>query len=1071
MKSFKFIASFCLLLFISVVALAQVTVNGVVKDNAGEPLIGVTILEKGTTNGTVTDVDGKYALSASSGNAVLIFSYIGYTEQEISLAGRSVVDIIMLEDVEQLSEVVISALGFKENRDRISSTYSQVDGDKVVQKGENKVIDGLGGKMSGVKISATSGDPGAGANILIRGQSTISGETQPLIIVDGIPLNNDQIRGLSSEAASDAGVNQQARLNDINPEDIESFQVYKGASAGALYGSRGINGVIVITTKRGKAGKPNITFSSSMTVDQISRKHDLQSTYGQGNGGSWGRDQQRSWGDKISERSGGANDVDETGEYFVSYEDGSRLYPITGMNSRDTYIDSNFDQVFQTGITWDNKLTMSGGNESTTYFFSMSRVEQEGIIKNSTYDKTNITASMNQKINNWLTLDFKANYINSESNRIQTGSNTAGLYLSLLRTAPDFDATDYVGDYVSSSGVVTPYRHRSYRRSRAQTGNPTYNNPRWTVEQQTNVTAVNRFIGSGQLDFKITDNINVIARAGADTYTDNRTYFFPYYSAGSINGELEDEAITVYDYNTDILANFNFNITPDITNTTTLGFNLNSRSRKINYSQAINFTENFRSPLDPFELTSTDNISSEISRRFYRYVRFYGTTNFSLKNMLFLTVGGSYEKHSTLEDGFFYPSVELGWLASETFDLPQWWTFGKLRLAYGQVGNAPIAHRASTIYEVGSFSSFSDGLDLAFFGGGYQLNEILGNRSLRPEVKTEYELGVDLRFFQNRFTVSATGYSNRIKDVLLNIGLPTSIGYTDIYGNGAELTNKGFELEAGYLIFDRNDWSVGLNANISTNRNMVVDTKSSVINLTPGSSVQGVVIEGYPMGSFYTQGILRDENGVKQFNADGYPILDVSGNIVVGDPNPDWRGGLGLNASYKNLRFNMLVETSQGNDFAGRTEFILEFFGTHANTDSEVTLTSDMTNYAGDIVAAGTTVRGNISDLGAGPVLLDEAWYTGAQGFGDGKFNELAVSDGSWTRIREASLSYSINKGLPDAISNIELSVAGRNLFIWSGVEGIDPDVNQFGRGYGIGIDYFTNPGTRSYIFTLRATF
>ena len=252
---------------------------------------------------------------------------------------------------------------------------------------------------------------------------------------------------------------------------------------------------------------------------------------------------------------------------------------------------------------------------------------------------------------------------------------------------------------------------------------------------------------------------------------------------------------------------------------------------------------------------------------------------------------------------------------------------------------------------------------------------------------------------------------------------------------------------------------------------MVVDTKSSVINLTPGSSVQGVVIEGHPMGSFYTQGILRDESGNKQFDANGYPILDVSGNIIVGDPNPDWRGGLGLNASYKNLRFYMLFETSQGNDFAGRTEFILEYFGVHANTDNEVTLDRDMITYKGNTIPAGTTVRGSLADLGGGEVLLDEDWYTGAQGFGDGKFNELAVVDGSWTRLREASLSYTFNKGLPDAIDNIELSVAGRNLFIWTGVVGVDPDVNQFGVGYGFGLDYFTNPGSRSYIFTLRATF
>ena len=976
----------------------------------------------------------------------------------------------MAEDVSQLQEIVISALGFEEKRDNISATYSKIDGDKVVQIGENKIIEGMGGKMAGVKIGATSGDPGAGANILIRGQSTISGATQPLIIVDGVPLNNDNTRGLASEAGSDAGVNQQSRLNDINPDDIATFQVYKGASAGALYGSRGINGVIVITTKRGKAGKAKITFSSSLGIDQISRKHELQSSYGQGNGGSWGRDQQRSWGDKIADRSGAANVFDETGRSFVSYGDGSTIYPITGKNSKETYVDSNFDHVFQNGISWNNRLTMSGGTDKTTYFFSLGRVEQEGIIKNSDYDKLNVTASMNQKLTDRLTLDFKANYINTSSNRIQTGSNTSGLYLGLLRNAPDFDITHYIGDYVSSSGVVTPFRHRAYRESDASDNNPSYNNPLWTTNELQNTSVVNRFVGSTQLDFKINDNITLIARAGADTYSDNRVYFFPQFSAGSLGGELEDESIIRLDYNADLLANFNFNITSDLTNTTTLAFGLNSRSGKINYSQATNFIANFRSPLNPRSISATDNITAQVSRRIDRFVRYYGTTNFAYKEMLFLTLGGSYEQHSTLTKGFFYPSVEMGWLASNTFDMPEWMTFAKLRFAYGQVGNAPVPHRVETIYEVGSFSSFSDGVDLAFFGGGYQLDERVGNSNLEPEVKTESELGIDFRFFQNRLFLSATGYTNRITGVLLDIGLAPSIGYDEVYGNGAEITNKGFELEAGYNILDKEDWKVGVNLNYSKNQNMVVDTKSSVINLTPGSSVQGVAIEGHPMGSFYTQGTLRID-GVKQFDANGFPILDVSGNIIVGDPNPDWRGGLGVNASYKNLRFNMLFETSQGNDVAARTQFILEYFGVHANTANEVTLDRDMITYKGNTITAGTTVRGNLHDFGGGEVLLDEDWYTGAQGFGDGKFNELAVTDGSWTRLREASISYTLNKGLGKVIDNIELSVAGRNLIIWTEVEGIDPDVNQFGRGYGFGLDYFTNPGSRSYIFTLKATF
>lgn len=803
---------------------AQVNVQGKVIDESNEALIGVNVLIQGTTTGTITDVNGSYSLNVSGADAILEFSYIGYVSQTATVGNQSQINIILVEDAEQLEEVVISALGFKEKRDNLSATYSRIDADKVLQRGENKVIDGIGGKMSGVRISGTSGDPGAGSNIQVRGQSTISGGAQPLIIVDGVPLNNDYLRGGASGADSDAGVSQQSRLNDINPDDIASFQVFKGASAGALYGSRGINGVIVITTKRGQAGKAKVTFSSGMTVDKISRKHALQTNFGQGNnGGSWSRDAQRSWGDKIADRSGLADDVDNTGEYFVSDNGGEILYPITGKNSQETYIDSNFDQVFQTAISWDHKLSLSGGNENTTYYFSVGRADQQGIIRNADYEKTNLTVALTQNITDRLKMDIKSNFITSSSNRMQTGSNTAGVYLGLLRTSPDFDMTHYIGDHVSGGGIVTTSRQRSYRRSRANSDNATYNNPNWTISEQINSADVNRFIGSAEFSYTINDHIKLISRSGADYYTDSRIYFFPYYTAGADRryGLLEDEVINNKEYNSDLLANFNYDITSDISNNTTIGYGLNSRFRKRNLITADNFISNFREPLNPNEISAKQNVSSDVGRTSRRYTRFYGTSNFDYKESIFLTLGGSYETHSSLVDPFFYPSAEFGWIFNKSFSLPDWLTFGKIRAAYGQVGNAPDPHKEQTVYEVGSFSTFSDGISLEDWGGDYQLDEILGNGALKPEVKTEIEFGLDLRFFENRFTISATRYTNEIVDALLNIGLSPSVGYTGIYANGATIENKGFELETGYQIIDNDTWKASVFANYSKNENMV----------------------------------------------------------------------------------------------------------------------------------------------------------------------------------------------------------------------------------------------------------
>jgi len=1076
MKLFKLLL-LALLVTTSSSLFAQVTIQGTVTDADKTPLIGVNIQEVGTSKGTITDIDGSYTLNVSSADARIIFSYLGFASQTVAVAGQTSIDITLSEDVETLNEVVVTALGFKENRDRMSSTYSTIQGDKVVQRGENKVIDGIGGKTSGVRISATTGDPGAGANIQIRGQNTITGSSQPLIIVDGVPFNNDFIRGGSSGADSDAGVSQQSRLNDINPDDIESFQVYKGASAAALYGTRAMNGAIVITTKRGSAGNMKVSVSTGLTIDEVNFRHPMQTLFGQGANGNYSATSLFSWGDKLSDRAGGADEVNQTGQYFDSYTTDNIIYPITTKNSQESFSDSNFDQVFQTAYSWDHKIALSGGNASTTYYISAGHTNQEGIIRNTDYIKTNLTASFTQKLSEKFSADIKANYINSSSNRAQQGSNTAGVYLALLRTPTDFDITDYIGDHVSSSGVVTPSRHRSYRRYRADNDNAIYNNPLWTIYEQTSSADVNRFIGTSALTYTANDHVSFILRGGADVYNDSRLYFFPYYTAGADRryGLIEDEVYQNQEYNIDLLTNLNYDLGKNIGSNIVLGYGINSRERKRSFIEADNFIANFRKPFDANELSKRENIGGEVGLTLRRNIRFYGTANFDFKETVFLTLGGAYEKHSSLNDPFFYPTAELGWIFTKSFDKPTWFNFGKLRLAYGQVGNVPLPHREETVYEVGAFSSFSDGIDLENFGGGYQLDERLGNAELLPEIKTEYEAGIDLRFFRNRVSLSGTYYTNEIKDVLLDIALTPSLGFSEIYGNGANIENKGLELELGYTFIKKEDFTASISANYSHNRNLVTKiVGGGVVDLTPGSSVQSVAIEGYPMGSFYTQGALRDDNGDLILTDTGFPQVDLSGNLVVGDPNPDWRGGLGLNVGYKKLNLYVLFETSQGNDYSERTRFITSYFGTHADVGNEITLTRDLVNFAGDVVAAGTTVRGNIENFGGGDVLLDESYYTLLYGFGDGKLNEFTISDGSWTRIREASLSYTITaESLKKSIGieNLELGISGRNLKIWSDITGNDPDINQFGVGQGQGIDYFSNPGTKSYTISLRATF
>jgi len=1056
---------------------AQREVTGTVSDTSG-PLPGASVIVKGTTTGATTDFDGNYSINVPNGEIILVFSFLGYITKEVPIGDQSTINVTLSEDSQALDEVVVTALGFVEKRDKIASTYSKIEADKLVQPVENKIIDGIAGKAAGVSINGTSGDPGAGSNIQIRGTSSLSGSSQPLIVVDGIPLNNDNLAG-SGDSDQSAGVSQQSRLNDINPDDIESFQVFKGASAGALYGSRALNGVIVITTKKGKAGKFSATFSSGVSIDEISYKHPLQTSFGQGNNGNYSPTAQRSWGDRIADRAGGADDVNTSGQFFESLVSDNIIYPITQKNSRDVFTNRNFDQVFRNGITYDNKISVSSGNEKGTYYLSAGHVTADGIVESSFYKKTNFSINMTQNLTDKLKTNFKANYVHTGSNRTQQGSNTAGLYLGLLRTAPDFDQTDYIGNYHSSSGAITPFRQRAYRRYLGNSDNAIYNNPLWTVNEQNSTAKLNRLIGTGEVSYQWNDHVSTILRGGVDFYVDSRVYFFPWYTAGSIRrfGLLNDETFNNQEINGDLLTNFNYAIAENLNTNIIVGFGLNDRRRKTVFTSADNFIANFRSPLDAAELSAKENISAETTRLSRRNIRFYGTANFDYADQLILQLGGAFEKHSVLpksDNGFFYPSAELGWTFSKIMDNQDALSFGKVRFAYGQVANVPLAHREQTVFEVGTFSTFSDNIALEDFGGGFQLDERLGNANLKPEIKTEYEVGLDLRFLKNRLSLSTTYYTNKTEDVLLNLALVPSLGFDEIFANGATIENEGFEVELKYDFLKNEDWKGSIALNYSTNENIVQGldgTGEFIQEFSEGTSIESVAIDGQPLGVLYTQGALRNADGSLTLDANGFPQVDTGGNLIVGDPNPDWRGGLQFDLSYKNLSLSALFDTSQGNDLAQRTRFITTFFGTHGDTGNTITLTEQLTNFDGDVFPAGSVVRGNVGNFGGGNVLLDEDYYTSLYGFGDGKLNEFAVDDGSWTRFRELSLSYKINSEKfqkATGLQSVEFTASGRNLVIWTDVVGIDPDINQFGVGRAKGLDYFSNPGSRTYAFGIK---
>lgn len=1058
--------------------IAQRTISGTVSDTNDEPMIGVNVTVQGTSVGTSTDVDGKYSIQVTDENAVLEFTFIGYQTLAENVGARNVIDVTIKEDSEVLDEVVVTALGFTENKDKMGATYSAIGTQDVIRSGEATLLNGLGAKASGVRINRSNGDPGAGSTVRIRGANTITGDGSPLIIVDGVPLNNATTYGGGNNITGGrtGGTSQQSRLNDINPNDIESVQILKGASAAALWGSRAANGVMVITTKSGAAGKPKISFKSSLSFDEVSERIPMQTTWGQGRNGSYSPTSAESWGDYIPDRDGGADDVTTTGQHFIA-DGGTVYYPIDTKNSTENFVESNWDNVFQTGGFWQNDLAISGGSEKSTYYFSLGNLDQEGIIKNSDYNRTNIRFNNKLFLTDWLSLSTKAAYTLTRSNRIQQNSNTAGLMLGFLRTPPDFDISDYKGTYVSSSGEEIVGRHRSYRRYLGNNQNPTYNNPLWTINEQVSSTNVNRFVVTPQFNITPTNWLQIILRGNADVSDDKRVYFFPIGSGGNRNvGIFAEDIIGRRELNFDAIAKGSFDLADKVDLNATLGWSINDRTYRRNSGQINGFLVNATKETTSLN-TAAESSTFENFKTFRRSNRGYAVLGFDLFDELFINLSGGLEASSTVNGTFFYPAADLAWQFHKYLEGADFLDFAKLRLSWGRVGVQPIAHRFQTLAEGGfSYSTYSDPLDISLFGGGFRIDDDQGNPNLEPEIKTEWEIGTDLKFLNEKLSFSFTYYSNEIEGILISLELSPSSGFDTKYGNFGAMENKGYEIDLGYDILSEGDFKLNMNVNWSRNENLVTNLfGTETIDLSPGASVSSRAIVGHPLGVLYGTGSQTNADGSFILDDNGFPQLTPS-PMVLGDPNPDWRGGLGINFSWKNLNLNILLEHSQGGEFSPRSLWVLRRFGTTAETANRVTLTQDLRNYDGDVIAAGTTVRGNIQDFGAGPVLLDETWYRHGigGGFGDNQAYNFSIADATFTKFREITLSYTLNdQGFRDAtkLSSVTIGATARNLINWNKIDGIDPETNQTGVSNGFGLEYFTNPMTRSFLFFLGIDF
>jgi len=1089
MKNITYI--FFTAIFLNCLVLGQSVIEGNVSSESGEALVGANVTIDGTAYGAATGPDGSYEINIPSGDisgasVILTASYIGYKNgsQQVNVpaSGSVTQNFSLAVDAIGMKAVSVTALGFTANRDEQGSSSVSVAAADMTRSGESLMGNSLAAKASNVIVNAVAGDPGASTSIRIRGANTISGASQPLIIVDGMPMNNSTVYGGGNNISGgrSSGTVQQSRLNDLNANDIESVEVLKGASAAALWGSRAANGVVMITTKDGDAGKLKMNYKRTMSTDEIHERIPMNKVWGQGRDGSFGATRAESWGDYIPDRSGGADVVDTEGAHFISEDGTFTQYTITEKNSKETYVDSNWDLVFQKGNYIQDDFQVTGGDASKTFLFSYSRLRQDGIIRASFYDRDNFRLNTKFRLSDMISMESKASYTYTNSNRIQQSSNVTGLMLGLLRTAPDFDIEHYKGSYIDGDGVEYTGRQRAYRRYLGgSSSNPIYNNPLWTIYEQQALTKVDRFMMTNEMTITPDQNTSFVIRAGIDAWGDDRSWFFPVGSSGSRNaGVFAEDALTNREANYDFIVRRNLDLGSNMSLNVTAGYNWWDRAyNRTSFNIAsflVNTDKHTVNVNTAAEASTVDN-----GKLFIRSGRTYGNLSLSAMDNLFVNVSGSSEDHSTISDPYFYPAMDVAYQFTDMLKGSPV-SFGKLRLAWGQVGVRPSAHRFETLAESGfAYSAYSDPLEVSLFGGGYRVDDDKGNPSLKPELKTETEFGVDLRLLDDRLALSVTSYQNQIDDMLINVSKSPSTGYDTQYMNAASMENNGLELDGSFLLMNQDDQSVNLFFNWAKNENKVTDLAGTEVIFLGTGSVNSVAIVDHSLGALYGTGSQTDDGTV-----DGNLILDANGfpqitslPIVLGDPNPDWRGTLGLNARWKNFNIDALFEHSQGGDYSPRTQWVLRRFGTTEETAGTVTTSTDLMNFDGDTIPAGTFVRGNIHNFGGGDVLLDETWYRHGigGGFGDNQAYNFAVKDATYSRLRELSISYTLtSQAFRDKtnLSSITFRWTGRNLWAnYKELVGIDPAVNQAGVANGFGLDYFTNPSTKSYLFTVSVNF
>ncbi len=1050
----------------------QVDVTGRIIADDGEPLPGVAIIIKGTVQGTVTDIDGRYSLSVdNTTDAILVFSFVGMETTEVAVGNRSVIDVTMNADIAQLSELVVTALGIERKKESLSYAVSELDGEDVAEKSQPDIIRALNGKVAGVNITGSGGASGSSTNIIIRGNNSATGNNQPLFVVDGVPFDNT----ISNTAdPADAASTYSNRALDLDPNDVASISVLKGGAAAALYGTRAANGVIIITTHSGKGSKKGLEVSVSSTVafESIARLPDYQNKYGQGNftNGQYtfGSGASESWGPAFDDPN-----LDGNGGLF---SEGGRIVYTNHLGDNVPYkaFPDNVRDFYQTGTHLENTVRITGGNEMSRFALTASQVDNDGFIPNTGIRRKSIKLRGSTVLENRLEVDAAMTYVNNHQDGILSGghSSLSSINRQTLFTPRSFDLSGF--DFIDP---VTG----------AQLAHNFWDNPRWLIEEGPFNSDVDRVYGNIGLTLPVLDWLSVSYKIGGNTYTDRRSQIIPVGSFNQREGRITDHSIFFSEVNSDFLITASRNLSQDLNLRVIVGQNFNQREFDEDNIKGVGIIKRGISRLSNAQSLITD-LSRQSKRRI---IGVFGDLTLSYRDYLFLNATGRNDWSSTLPEGdrgFFYPSVSTSFVFTEALDIKnQILSFGKLRVAFARIGNDAEPFLLSTVNQVNP----SPNSNTPFSTNGFPFNGVSGstignnqgNQDLKPEFTNEFEIGTELRMFQNKVAIDIAYYNKTTSNQIFSVQVPSVTGFLTKTLNAGEISNKGIEIGLDVTPFElANGFSWNIFAAFSRNISKVDKLADGVDQINPGfrqGDYGNVLKVGEAYGAIEGERVQRDDEGnLLLGTTTGLPFKDASLGII-GDPNPDFMLGVTNTISYKGFTLGFLVDIKKGGDILALSTGYLRGFGISEETAKDRNRTYIIPGFLADPADPTRALRDENGNKVSNnvPVSPQNFWSAAVSGINTNQFRfsgEALIYDATVYRLRELSLSYQIPKNLLTNLpfGSASVTFVGRNLwFLAPNLPHLDPEVSTYGAGNVQGVEQYAPPTTKNYGFNVKFTF